>query len=390
MIVRNGTLVTIDGPIHADMRIRKRSIVQIGNALPARRHEPVVEAEGRYVFPGLINGHDHLEFNLYARLGTPPYRNAYDWGPDLHSKFGDEIRAIESIPRRLRFWWGAWKNLFSGVTTVVHHGAISVLHSWTLPVRIPRRLDMAHSLQFDEDLDRSLRKRKEHRPFMIHLAEGVDGIASREIQALQEAGGLDSHTVAIHAIALRNGGLDLLKKSGASVVWCPSSNLFLYGSTTPVKSLLPSVRVVLGTDSTLTGLPTLFDEMRAARKCSGLTAKQLFRMVTTAARDVFGLPHGAGRLTEGGPADFFLVQQTKKDPMDALLSLKPADIELLVQDGRVLFRDEQFHQRLLPAGSSVRFRVRTKIVAERGFRSRFEAIRPTLTHYDYLAPENAV
>lgn len=389
MIVRNGILVTSEGAVQADLQIRGHTVARIGSGLPARSHEVVVEAEGRYVFPGLVNGHDHLEFNLYPRLGTPPYRNAYEWGPDLHKRFRDEIRAIEAIPRHLRFWWGAWKNLFSGVTTVVHHGSISPLERWRLPVRIPRGLDMAHSLQFDEDISRSLRRRKEHRPFVIHLAEGTDDIAAREVRDLHQAGGLDARTVAIHAIALRNGGLDLIRNAGASVVWCPSSNLFLYGKTAPVKKLLPSVRIVLGTDSTLTGAPALFDELRIARRSGGLSGTELFRMVTTAARGVFGLPHGVGELTEGGPADFFLARRIKKDPLETLFSLDPSDIELLVRNGRVLFRDEAHSQALLPSGDRIRFRERTKVVAERGFAKRFQSIRTFLSQYPYLAPESA-
>ena len=41
--------------------------------------------------PGLINAHDHLHRNHYPRLGSPPYRNAYAWGRDIHDRWAEVI-----------------------------------------------------------------------------------------------------------------------------------------------------------------------------------------------------------------------------------------------------------------------------------------------------------
>ena len=39
---------------------------------------------GHVMMPGLINAHDHLEFNLYPRLGRGPYPNAGAWARDIY------------------------------------------------------------------------------------------------------------------------------------------------------------------------------------------------------------------------------------------------------------------------------------------------------------------
>src|SRR5579871_5489848 len=87
-------------------------------------------AEGRFsilfddavAFPGLINSHDHLDFNLFAQIGNKIYSNYREWGKDIHEQNKNEIEAVLKIPQELRVEWGMYKNLLNGFTTVVNHG----------------------------------------------------------------------------------------------------------------------------------------------------------------------------------------------------------------------------------------------------------------------------
>lgn len=386
MIIRGGTLVSFQSPLQADFEVKGQIIRRIGRHVSRQGREQVIDAEGCYVFPGLVNSHDHLEFNLYPRLGSPPYRNAYEWGRDVHARSPDIIRSIESIPLPLRSWWGAWKNLFSGVTVVVHHGRLGFLHRRFLPVSVPSRVSIAHSLEFEDDIEHSIRKRRPGRPFILHVAEGTDDVARREIRALKQLGGLDQDTVMVHAVAAGNGDAGELHASGAAVIWCPSSNLYLFGATAPVQTYLPKVRVALGTDSTLTGAPTLFEELRIARDCSGLPNDILAKMVTVVPRQIFGLPAGTGELGEGARADFFLVRQTCNDPLDQLISLEPEDILLLVRRGKPLFWDSRFRGISSESNGSVSLRMRraVKVIPDHKFSDRYKSLRHALKHYPYL------
>src|SRR5688572_1349169 len=74
------------------------------------------------VFPGLINSHEHLDFNLFPRLGHGIYDNYKEWGRDIHEKDKDLIAEVLKVPISLRTQWGIYKNLLNGVTTVVNHG----------------------------------------------------------------------------------------------------------------------------------------------------------------------------------------------------------------------------------------------------------------------------
>src|ERR1700690_697652 len=74
------------------------------------------------IFPGLINSHDHLDFNLFPQLGNRIYNNYIEWGEDIHLQNKKAIDSILKIPQELRIQWGIYKNLLNGITTVVNHG----------------------------------------------------------------------------------------------------------------------------------------------------------------------------------------------------------------------------------------------------------------------------
>ena len=94
-------------------------------------------------------------------------------------------------------------------------------------MRVVKRFGWAHSLEFSPDVAERFRATPPDWPFILHLGEGSDRKSAREIFDLDAMGALDDRTVLTHAVALGNKGLRLVKQKGASVIWCPSSNLFL-------------------------------------------------------------------------------------------------------------------------------------------------------------------
>src|SRR5580658_8232205 len=84
--------------------------------------EPALNFNGALAFPGLINSHDHLDFNLFPSLGNKKYNNYTEWGTDIHANNKAAIEPILKIPQPLRTQWGIYKNLLNGFTTVVNHG----------------------------------------------------------------------------------------------------------------------------------------------------------------------------------------------------------------------------------------------------------------------------
>src|SRR5215475_10788265 len=129
-----------------------------------------VNLDGYLVLPGLINAHDHLEFNLFPRLGNGPYPNATAWAREIYRPDADPVRHHLSIPKSNRLEWGGLKNLLSGVTTVMHHNPYDPVFDDGFPVRVVRQYGWAHSPAFSPDLGKAFRETPPDVPFIIHAA----------------------------------------------------------------------------------------------------------------------------------------------------------------------------------------------------------------------------
>jgi len=182
--------------------------------------------------------------------------------------------------------------------------------------------------------------------WFVHLAEGTDEEAQGELAKVDALGLLGPRTVLVHGVGLTGEDVACVVASGASVVWCPASNLAILGATLDPRPLASDGRLALGTDSRLSGSKDLLDELRVAREVSGLGARDLLRLVTTDAARVLGLP-GAGRLDPGADADLLALEDPGGDPYEALLAATPASVRAVVRAGV---------PRVAAAGLSERFR----------------------------------
>jgi len=221
-----------------------------------------IDLSGYLILPGLINAHDHLEFNLFPRLGKGPYSNFEQWAEDIYHPEQSPLREHLAVPKAVRLWWGGIKNLLSGVTTVCHHNPYEPeVFDGDLPVRVVRRYSWAHSLALERDVLSKFRATPPDAPFIIHLGEGTDERSRNEIFELDQMGPLDARTVIVHGVALDEAGHARLRERGGALVWCPTSNLFTLGKTLDRRVTSKNPRLALGTDSALTAQGDLLDEI---------------------------------------------------------------------------------------------------------------------------------
>lgn len=328
------------------LRFRRR-VLSIDE--PPQRGDHVVDLDGAFVVPGLVNAHDHLELNHYGLLkGREVYGHASEWIDDLRPVIRSNQAVVEAsrAPLADRLFIGGIKNLLSGVTTVAHHNPLYRAFGLHFPVRVVERFGWAHSLGMEAgkvgahgepggDVGERSRTTPASHPFIVHAAEGVDAHAAAELGRLDELGALRDNTVLVHGLAIEPAQWHALFARGVSLVWCPASNQFLFGRTLCMPCVLESAQaaahVCLGTDSRVTGARDLLDEMRVAAQC-GVDASAVLRMVTSAAADVLRLDD-AGRIRVGASADLTVLPAGGGTAADAVLRAQRRDVQLVVKRG---------------------------------------------------------
>jgi len=294
----------------------------VGQAVSPACH---LDLSGHVVLPGLINAHDHLEFNLFPQLGRGPYPNAGEWARDIFHPERSPVRDQLRVPKPVRLWWGGLKNLLSGVTTVCHHNPYEpAVFDKDFPVRVVRRLAWAHSLEFEPALVARFRKGPKAYPFLVHCAEGTDARARREVETLDALGALDGRTAIVHGVGLTPASLALLRRRHAALVWCPTSNLTMLGRTVTRAVLRSDLPIALATDSALSAPVDLLDELALARKY--VSAARLYEMVTTVPARILRLAssHRSG--------DWIAIRSQARTPIEALLT---GAVAVVVIAGRI-------------------------------------------------------
>ena len=307
----------------------------------------ILDLPGYMLLPGFVNAHDHLEFGLFPNLGAGPYQNSIEWAKEIHHTHASLIARHRKVPKAVRFWWGALRNLLCGVTTVCHHNPLSrELLSPDFPIRVLSRYGWAHSLEMDPNLIHNFDHTPPNLPFVLHAAEGVDAKSAQEIFDLDRMQVLDDRTVLVHGLALNPKAVALLNRRRSALVICPTSNQFLFHCT-PSSTLIKSLNtVVLGSDSPLTSAGDLLDEINFARNEIGVSPNSLYEMVTARSATVLRLRNGEGRIRASAVADLIAVPDKAQTPAETIAQLTFDQVELVILSGRVQLASASLYDRL--------------------------------------------
>lgn len=320
MILNNVTLINGNGPVNVqviDGRMRpltgtKTDCLQLtfNNAL---------------VFPGLVNAHDHLDFNLFPQLGDKIYNNYTEWGTYIHHQYKNEIAAVLKVPLALRVSWGIFKNLLCGVTTVVNHGEYLIINN--APINVEQGHSI-HSIKFEKRWKIKLNNPfKIKQPVSIHVGEGNDIQSHQEIDELLNWNLLNKKLIGVHGVAMTTNQA----RKFEAMVWCPESNFFLLNKTASINHLKKHTTILFGTDSTLTGNWNIWGHIRLARKTNMLTDEELYNSLHNNA--------GTGSVVVAK-------KHEGNTPLDSFFATDPADILLVIYDNTIRLFDAELLEQL--------------------------------------------
>jgi hypothetical protein len=299
------------------------NVYRADNPFRFQAEETTVVLKDVIVFPGLINAHDHLDFNLFPFLKNRLYKDYKDWSSDIHTQNEDEIRSVLRIPRHLRIEWGIIKNLLSGVTTVVHHGHLP--HGNNQPSSIFLNYQYLHAIGTERfwklKLNFPIRK-----DIIIHVGEGVTSEAHSEINHLLRWNFLRRSLIAVHGIAMD----EQQSKKFKAIVWCPDSNIRLYGQTAKVDVLKKNTKVLFGTDSALSASANIWDQLRTARALHLMSDQEIFNMMVKTPLEVFP------RLSNSG---MVVARNKGTGALDSFFALQPEDILMVFSGDTIVLAD---------------------------------------------------
>jgi cytosine/adenosine deaminase-related metal-dependent hydrolase len=297
--------------------------------------ENIIEFENAIAFPGLINSHDHLDFNLFPQLGNHIYNNYVEWGDDIHKRNKATINSILTIPKELRTQWGVYKNLLNGITTVVNHGEkLDIPNSI---ITVFQNSYSLHSVKLEKGWKYQLNSpfAKKY-PFSMHVGEGTDIDSHEEINEVIKWNKLKRKIVAIHGVAMDE------KQAAAfqALVWCPDSNFFLLGATAAVNKLKMATNILFGTDSTVSANWNIWQQLRKARETKLLTDTELINTISTIPATIWKL-NNTGAIKENNYADIVIAKEKiSTDIVNAFFAMNPEDILLVVHKGYIVYFDE--------------------------------------------------
>jgi cytosine/adenosine deaminase-related metal-dependent hydrolase len=336
MVLQHVSLIDDDRPVNIHIAGDKIAGIVSGDMPDTLQ----IDFDQALAFPGLINSHDHLDFNLFPALGNRIYNNYTEWGKYIHEQYKDEIEAVLKVPVPLREQWGILKNLLCGVTTVVNHG--EKLQGTHTLIHVHEQYYFVHSVGFEKRWKLKLNHPlKTKLPLVVHIGEGKDMASYHEINQLTKWNLLHKKLIGIHAVAMTE---EQAKKFKA-VVWCPQSNYFLLNKTAPINRLKMSTRVLFGTDSTLTSSWNIWEHIRLAREIKKLTDAELYASLTTTPAKTWQT--GSGEIKAGDDADLVIVKnKAGQNGTDSFFNSDPEDILLVVQRGNIRLFDESLYTQL--------------------------------------------
>lgn len=370
-VLIRGTLVTPSEVLPEGwVLVRGERIVRIA-AEPITAPDAVLVESDDLIFPGLIDLHNHVAWNVFPRwLPARRYDNRYEWrtAREYEAFFQRPATRLQQAHACDMTRYGEIRAVMGGVTALVAFvaedcgsGLVRNLHQHERRSRLRQIVDpdiVPGALR--QEIRREL-EAQEVDALLVHAAEGRSGDrrSREEFDRLIAAGLLSDRTIVLQGTALREAGLEVLRDAGASLVWSPRSNHELYGDTADIVTALElGIPVALGTDWGVTGSGNLLEELRYA---AGLrdtqlggrpTDRELVDMVTQTPARMLGAADRIGTLREGAYADLVIVKGARSAPYRALVRARSEDIRLVLVGGRAVYGEPDLLARLNAHGDA--------------------------------------
>jgi 5-methylthioadenosine/S-adenosylhomocysteine deaminase len=374
------------------VRIEGNKIVQVAKneALTINAGDEVIDATGRMIAPGFVNGHMHmygvLSHGITAEALVTEFSSFLEdfWWPYVEDRIDHDLA-------RLTTKWACVEMIQSGITSFMDilEGPKSIPGALEIEAEEVKKAGLRGILSF-EACERMGQENgqlglKENADFVknnnkpgnlvqgmmcvhtlftgskdymmqakkmadelncdihMHLSESVfepnwclKEYGKRPVEVYDEIGYMDKNVFASQVVQVEDYEIDMMAKRGARAVSMPLSNCEVGGGVAPVSTLLEKgVKVGLGTDGYVNNF---FEVMRGAflihkayqQDPQVMPAKVVYNMATALGAEAMGYDN-IGKLEEGFIADVITIDIDTPTPIN----------EHNVYDQLVLFRNPE-------------------------------------------------
>ena len=410
LIIRGGTVVTMDAERrvieNGAVAVKGGRVVSVGNATDIDRSytgREVVNARGKVIIPGLINGHTHVPMTLFRGLADD--LDLQEWLTKYI--FPAEAKNVTEEFVRVGTRLGLAEMIRGGTTTycdmyyfedaiadeTAKAGMRGVLGETVIDFPVADNKTNAEAMAYVERFVKKWQGNplivpaiaphapytvsEEHlkavrafsdrtgAPIVTHISEtkrevddSIKAKGATPVDYLNRIGFLSNRLIAAHMVWPSAEELVLLKQLGVGIVHNPQSNMKLASGVAPVPEMLKQdLPVGLGTDGAASNNDlNLWEEMDTAAKLHKLISKdpkvvnaaEAFEMATIRGARALHLEKEIGSIEKGKRADLVIVDlddlnQTPSYNIysDLVYASKAGDVQTVIIEGRIVMRDRR-------------------------------------------------
>jgi len=410
LILVNGTLVTMDESRRvlpdAGVAIQGGRILAIGSSRDILRMYSApqrVDAAGKIIVPGLINGHTHIPMTLFRGLADD--LDLQEWLTKYI--FPAEAKNVTEEFVRVGTRLGLAEMIRGGTTTycdmyyfedaiadeTAKAGVRGVLGETVIDFPVADNKTNAEAMAY---VERFVQKWKGHdlivpaiaphapytvseehlravrafsdrtgAPVVTHISEtkrevedSLKAKGASPVDYLARIGFLNERVIAAHMVWPGNGEIEILKRAAVGVVHNPQSNMKLASGVAPVpKMMAEGLRVGLGTDGAASNNDlSMWEEMDTTAKLhkvfSGdpkvMSAEEAFALTTIGSARALHLEKEIGSIEKGKRADLVIVNRDSLNQIplyniysDLVYATKASDVETVIINGQIVMRDRR-------------------------------------------------
>ncbi|MFN7921863.1 MAG: amidohydrolase family protein [Bryobacteraceae bacterium] len=344
------------------------------------RGAPVIETGGT-IYPGLIELHNHLPYNVLPLWNVPKkFVHRGQWtGIGEYKKLVSQPMAVLAKkveggpPAIVRYV--ECKCLMGGVTTsqgirLMPAPGIERFHKGVVRnAEEPDDESLAKAATRVADVDaRSAETflaqlKRAKGACLLHLSEGLGPLAREHFLALRIPGPLEKWAITpalagIHCAGLEPEDFAKMAELGGSMIWSPFSNLLLYGGTAKIGAAREAgVTIAVGSDWSPSGSKNLLGELKVARLVNqelnaGLRDLDLVAMATRNPAKILGWT-AAGSIEAGKVADLLVIGKATGDAYETLLRAAETDVSLVAVRGVARYGKRELMNALGPLSEEV-------------------------------------